>query len=200
MFPGVVPSQGSGPRRRPRRRAQSRLRPASPAPASCPVKAPARVAGPWRCPPGYPAGMSTSPLDPQEIRAAAEVYRELGPEYSDAVVAAFIDRVDRAVAARAEARVAAERPHQVATRRPGRRTLLKAAALGVCAGALVAGVSISHTQAGIAHHAPKSILGPRGELGPGQGKLGPGQGKLGPGQGELKPPAPPPPPAAAPAA
>jgi hypothetical protein len=46
--------------------------------------------------------MSTSPLDPQDVRAAAEVDRELGPEYSDEVVAAFIDRVDRAVAARAK--------------------------------------------------------------------------------------------------
>ena len=27
--------------------------------------------------------MSTSPLSPQEIRAAAETHQELGPEYSD---------------------------------------------------------------------------------------------------------------------
>ncbi len=43
--------------------------------------------------------MSTSPLDPQDVRAAAEVDRELGPEYSDEVAAAFIDRVDQAAAA-----------------------------------------------------------------------------------------------------
>jgi hypothetical protein len=87
--------------------------------------------------------MSTSPVDPQDIRAAAEVQRELGPEYSDAVVAAFIDRVDRAVAARVEARLAEERWRQPAVWH-GRRTLLKGVALGVCASALVAGVGISH--------------------------------------------------------
>lgn len=91
--------------------------------------------------------MSTSPVDPQEVRAAAEVHRELGPEYSDAVIAEFIDRVDRAVAARVEARLAEERRHQPA-RRDRRRSLLKGVALGVCAGALVAGVGISHIEAG----------------------------------------------------
>jgi hypothetical protein len=91
--------------------------------------------------------MSTSPVDPQDIRAAAEVQRELGPEYSDAVIAAFIDRVDRAVEARVEARLAEERRHLPVTPSGRRRTLLKGVALGVGAGALVAGASISHIEA-----------------------------------------------------
>jgi hypothetical protein len=33
--------------------------------------------------------MSTSPLSPQEIRAAAAVHQELGPEYSDVVVESY---------------------------------------------------------------------------------------------------------------
>ena len=37
--------------------------------------------------------MSTSPLDPQEIRAAAEAHKELSPEYSDAVIESFLERV-----------------------------------------------------------------------------------------------------------
>jgi hypothetical protein len=90
--------------------------------------------------------MSTSPVDPQDVRAAAEVHRELGPEYSDAVIAEFIDRVDRAVAARVEARLAEEHRRLPATR--NRRTLLKGVALGVCAGALLAGVSIGRIEAG----------------------------------------------------
>jgi ferric-dicitrate binding protein FerR (iron transport regulator) len=113
--------------------------------------------------------MSTSPLDPQEVRAAAEVYRELGPEYSDAVVAAFIDRVDQAVAARVEARLAQQRQRQPVVRH--RRTVLKGVALGVCAGALVAGVSISHAHVGIQqarmavpYHVAKP--GPGHEIGP----------------------------------
>ena len=38
--------------------------------------------------------MSTSPLDPQEIRAAAEAHKELDPEYSDAVIESFLERVE----------------------------------------------------------------------------------------------------------
>jgi hypothetical protein len=125
--------------------------------------------------------MSTSPLDPQDIRAAAEVHSELGPEYSDEVIAAFIDRVDRAVAARVEARLATERRGQPA-RRGGHRRLLTGVALGVCAGALVAGIGISHTHVGITHR-PVIHVVPRRDFGP--------------GQGELRPPPIPPPPAAA---
>lgn len=52
------------------------------------------------------AAQCTSPVSADDIRAAAEAQRELGPEYSDAVVASFIDKDDKAVAARVEARLA----------------------------------------------------------------------------------------------
>jgi hypothetical protein len=122
--------------------------------------------------------MSTSPVDPQEVRAAAEVHRDLGPEYSDAVVAEFIDRVDRAVAARVEARLAEERRHQPA-RRDRHRTLLKGVALGVCASALVAGVGISHVASVDAHQSQAKVMVPRGDFGPGKGfNVGPGPGPI----------------------
>jgi len=119
--------------------------------------------------------MSTSPVDPRDIRAAAEVQRELGPEYDDAVIAAFIDRVDQAVAARVEARLAEERRKLPATR--NRRTLLKGVALGVCAGALVAGVSIGHVGAASSGQSVSVYAKP----GPGSGqfKVVPGPGKPG---------------------
>ncbi|MGD0376360.1 MAG: hypothetical protein ABSB01_17475 [Streptosporangiaceae bacterium] len=41
----------------------------------------------------------TSQFAPGEIRAAAEVHRELGPEYTDAVVESFLDQVDREITA-----------------------------------------------------------------------------------------------------
>jgi hypothetical protein len=155
------------------------------------VKSPARRADlAW---PGYPAVMSTSPLDPQEIRAAAEVYRELGPEYSDAVVAAFIDRVDRAVAARVEARLAEERAYQPEVR-DNRRTLLKGVALGICASALVAGVGISQTHA--VGQGGQAKVFPQQGIGPGKGGFPPAPIKLKPGTHVPKPAAPPPPPAA----
>src|SRR5260221_8048239 len=77
-----------------------------------------------------PATMSTSTLFPGDIRAAAEVHRELGPEYSDAVVASFLDKVDREIAAQVEARIAGG--PQTPPAQPGsRRALLTGIAIGV---------------------------------------------------------------------
>jgi hypothetical protein len=79
-----------------------------------------------------------STLDPQEIRAAAETHKELGPEYSDAVIESFLERVDREIAARIDARlgpVPREQPVQPAQSN-SRRTLLT----GVMIGILVVGV------------------------------------------------------------
>ena len=77
--------------------------------------------------------MSTSPLSPQEIRAAAAVHKELGPEYSDAVVESFLDRVDQEITARLDARlgpVSREQPAQPAQSN-SRRTLLTGVAIGI---------------------------------------------------------------------
>lgn len=91
--------------------------------------------------------MSTSPVSPEDIRAAAEVHQELGPEYSDVVVAAFLDKVDKEVAARVEARLA-EASRGRLSRRGRRRTLMAGVAMGACAGALVAGISVAHFEHG----------------------------------------------------
>ncbi len=77
--------------------------------------------------------MSTSPLSPQEIRAAAAAHQELGPEYGDAVIESFLERVDREITARAEARlgpVSREQPVQPAQSN-SRRTLLTGVAIGI---------------------------------------------------------------------
>jgi hypothetical protein len=50
--------------------------------------------------------MSTSPLSPEDIRAAAEVYAELGPEYRDAVLESFLAKIDNDIGARIDARLA----------------------------------------------------------------------------------------------
>ena len=76
--------------------------------------------------------MSDSPLSPQEIRAAAEAHEELGPEYSDAVVASFLEKVDRAVAARVDARLAEIHQPVPPAEQEDRRTLLKGIVIGVC--------------------------------------------------------------------
>ena len=75
-------------------------------------------------------------MSPEDIRAAAGAHHELGPEYSDAVVASFLEKVDQEIAARVEQRFAATTPRA----RPAgpvepesRRTLLKGFAMGVAA-------------------------------------------------------------------
>ena len=75
--------------------------------------------------------MSDSPLSPAEIRAAAAAHVELGPEYNDAVVASFLDQVDRAVAARVDARLAEMSPMAPSEEQEDSRTLLKGIVIGV---------------------------------------------------------------------
>ena len=84
--------------------------------------------------------MTTSPLSPDEIRAAAEVHHELGPDYSSAVIGSFLEKIDMEIAARVEARVAEMRqPPGIAQTANGppsaatmarRRTFLAGAAIG----------------------------------------------------------------------
>jgi hypothetical protein len=78
--------------------------------------------------------MTDSPLSSQDIRAAAEVHRELGPEYSDAVVESFLGKVDKHIEDRIEQRLAsmpkrARRPVDP-VRLAKRRTALAGAAIG----------------------------------------------------------------------
>jgi hypothetical protein len=75
--------------------------------------------------------MSDSPLSRQEIYAAAAAHDELGPEYSDAVVASFLEKVDKEVDARLEARLAGMRQPAPPAEREDLHTLLKGAAIGV---------------------------------------------------------------------
>jgi hypothetical protein len=73
--------------------------------------------------------MTASPLSPHEIRASAEIHRELGPEYDQAVVGAFLERVGKEIDARVEARLAEERrAQQPAPQSPPRGSL----ALAIC--------------------------------------------------------------------
>jgi hypothetical protein len=83
----------------------------------------------------YSAHMTDSPLSPEEIRAAAEVHRELGPEYGDAVVASFLEKVDSEIAARVEARLAST-PRAEPAKPGSRRMLLMGMGIGVAVGGI----------------------------------------------------------------
>jgi len=95
----------------------------------------------------------SSSLSPEEVRAAAETHRELGPEYRDAVIESFIERVGREIDARVDSRIAAAQQNPV---RPARqpRTMslattsialgipLSGIALGLSSGAQLTGLAI----------------------------------------------------------
>ena len=75
--------------------------------------------------------MSDPPLSRQEIDAAAAAHDELGLEYSDAVVASFLEKVSKEIDARVDARVAGMRQPAPPAERDDRRTLLKGVAAGI---------------------------------------------------------------------
>jgi hypothetical protein len=53
--------------------------------------------------------VSSSSFSRDEIRAAAETHRELGPDYQEAVIESFLDKVGREIDARVDARLRQER-------------------------------------------------------------------------------------------
>jgi hypothetical protein len=79
----------------------------------------------------YAPCMSDSPLSRQEIYAAAAAHDELGPDYSDAVVASFIQKVDKEIDARVDARLAGMRQPAPPAERDDLRTMLKGVAIGI---------------------------------------------------------------------
>jgi hypothetical protein len=55
--------------------------------------------------------VSTSSFTPDELRAAAEVHDELGPDYRDAVLESFLDKVGKEIDARVDARLQGPRTY-----------------------------------------------------------------------------------------
>jgi len=85
------------------------------------------------------SAMSTSSLEPNEVRAAAELHRELDPEYRDAVVESFLDRVGKEIDARVDRRLAAQPQPQ-----PQPRTMalaIASIALGIPLTAIISSLS-----------------------------------------------------------
>ena len=89
--------------------------------------------------------MSDPGLSPDEVRAVAEVHNELGPEYQDAVVESFLEKIDKRVGDRIDAHLAATR--QAGTRKSDPALLeLKRAQFG----AMVAGTVVGALGSGLA--------------------------------------------------
>jgi hypothetical protein len=90
--------------------------------------------------------MDDARLSPAEIRAAAEVHNELGPDYRDSVVESFLEKIDKEVGARIDAQLASAR--QVRDRTPDpavqdkKRSQLGAMAAGSALAALASGAAV----------------------------------------------------------
>ncbi|WP_182873466.1 hypothetical protein [Microbispora sp. H10670] len=82
----------------------------------------------------------------EDLRAVIAARRDLGPEYEDALVDSFLDKLDVEIAARVRNEVAAQIGHQPL---PGRRP--KDSAVGVALGSLGIGIPLTGIAAGTAH-------------------------------------------------
>jgi hypothetical protein len=65
-------------------------------------------------------------LGPDEIRAAAEVHAELGPDYRDAVLESFLERVNKVIDTRVDQRLAAAQQARPPVPEPRQRPLVLA--------------------------------------------------------------------------
>lgn len=65
--------------------------------------------------------MATTSLNPDDVRAAAEAHRELGPDYQSAVIEAFLEKVTKEIDARVDARLASSLLQSVQLDRPAVR-------------------------------------------------------------------------------
>src|SRR5256884_2172412 len=70
-----------------------------------------------------------------EIRAAAAAHEQLGPEYSDAVVASFLERVEEEI----DARMAEAHRPEAPAGQESRRALWRGIAIGIVVGLFITG-------------------------------------------------------------
>ena len=87
--------------------------------------------------------MNSPSLSPDEIRAAAETHRDLGPDYQSAVIESFLDRVGREIDARVDARLAAARVPDPPARQPRERQPLTLAIVSIVLGIPLSGIAVA---------------------------------------------------------
>ena len=94
----------------------------------------------------------SSSLTPEEIRAAAETHHELGPDYRDAVVESFVERVGREIDARVDSRIAAAQQYPVRSARQPRPMALAitSIALGIPLSGITLGLHNGQQLGGLA--------------------------------------------------
>lgn len=87
--------------------------------------------------------MTESPLSAQDVRAAAEVHRELGPDYGDAVVESFLAKIDKQIEARVDQQLAGRTRRRRRPADPVRLGKWRFALAGAVAGSVVVGLPLT---------------------------------------------------------
>ncbi len=87
--------------------------------------------------------MSESPLSAEDIRAAAEVHRELGPDYGDAVVESFLAKIDKQIEARVDQRLATMTKRTRRPPDPVRLSKWRLGLVGAATGSVVVGLPLT---------------------------------------------------------
>ncbi|MEZ0070721.1 hypothetical protein [Planotetraspora sp. GP83] len=108
------------------------------------------VTTPSMTPPMPPPTHQPAPSTREDLRAIIATRRELGPEYEDALVDSFLDKLDVEIAARVRNEVAAQTFHR--PQQPPR----KDAAVGVALGSL--GIGIPLTGIAVANAATTGLV------------------------------------------
>jgi hypothetical protein len=95
----------------------------------------------------YRGDVTDSPLSAGDLRAAAETHKELGPEYRDAVLESFVDRVGREIDARVDARLAQAAAQPLAAQRmarpPAPRTPKPFGVMALALGSIALGIPLT---------------------------------------------------------
>ena len=95
----------------------------------------------------YLGDVTDSPLSAGEFRAAAETSKELGPEYQDAILESFVDRVGREIDARVDARLAQAAAQPLAAQRmatpPAPRTPKPFSVRALALGSIALGIPLT---------------------------------------------------------
>lgn len=83
-------------------------------------------------------------MTPEEIRAAAETHRELGPDYQSAVIDSFLDKVGREIDARVDQRMMMMGPGPMGRpiRQPRERAPLALAIVSMVVGIPLTGIAL----------------------------------------------------------
>jgi hypothetical protein len=96
-------------------------------------------------------------LNPDDIRAAAETHRDLGPDYQSAVVESFLEKVTKEIDARVDARLASSLL-QAKANQPAVRQSRERGPFAIAVISLIAAIPLTAISLNSGGHGDKTLL------------------------------------------